>query len=281
MQPAPTTRPSTTIGATASTTLPSVVSTTTRPEATPVAGSHFAVTSMTRTFEHGDRPLVTTIYTPLGSAGRWPLFVWVHGLDSTPGFYADLAREIARRGVIVAVPQMPRTHLGVPGDNFDDYVNQPADISFLLDRLLGTLPIDAARVAVGGHSLGAMTTVGLVADRCCLDRRVKAAVEVDGARRPFPNGAPLAHRVPTLWIHGDADTTFPVDESHDMFEAAASPKFLVVLRGVQHTPWRVPGAGPVVQDAIERFLDEYLIGRPGGADALRGPGAGIAVYRSE
>lgn len=178
---------------------------------------------------------------------------------------------------------MPLTSSEVPAPDFDDYVNQPADISFLLDRLLAGLPerIDVKRIAVGGHSLGAMTTVGLVADRCCGDERITAAVEMSGTRRPFPGGEATAHAVPTLWVHGTDDTTFPVRDSERLFDEAAGPRFIVVLRDTPHVPWRNAEAVPLVQDAVEQFLDEYLVGVPGAADPLRGTGVGIAEYRSE
>jgi predicted dienelactone hydrolase len=265
---------------TSTTRVPSTTSTTVRSAPTTIPNGQFELTTTRRTYRNGDRPVETTVYVPQGAAGPWPLFVWIHGLGATPEYFAQLARGIAEQGVIVATPRMPRSNADVPSPDFDDYVNQPRDVSAMLDGVLADFPVDPARIGVGGHSLGAMTTVGLVADRCCLDQRVRAAVEVDGARRSFPNGSPIAHAVPTLWIHGDADLTFPVSESRDLFAAASSPKFLVELRGIEHTPWRVAAAVPVVQDTIERFLDEYLIGRPGGADALRSPGSGIAVHRS-
>jgi predicted dienelactone hydrolase len=204
-------------------------------------------------------------------------------LGSTPQYFDAFLTGIAERGILVAAPRMPLSNAEVPDPDFDDYVNQPRDISYVLDRMLAdnAAGIDRKRIAVGGHSLGAMTTVGLVADRCCLDDRIAATVEIDGTRRPFPNGEATVHRVPTLWIHGEDDTTFPVRDSEALFEAAAPPKFLVVLRDTPHVPWTNAEAVPLIQDAVEQFLDEYLVGRPGAADPLRGTGSGIATYRSE
>jgi pimeloyl-ACP methyl ester carboxylesterase len=204
-------------------------------------------------------------------------------LGSTPQYFDAFLTGIAERGILVAAPRMPLSNAEVPDPDFDDYVNQPRDISYVLDRMLAdnAAGIDRKRIAVGGHSLGAMTTVGLVADRCCLDDRVVAAVEMSGTRRRFPAGEAIAHDLPTLWIHGEDDTTFPVRDSEALFAAAASPKFLVVLQNTPHVPWRVDAAVPIVQDAVEQFLDEYLVGRPAAADPLRGTGSGIATYRSE
>lgn len=279
-QPAPST---TTTRASTTTTLARTTTTLTRlAPTTTIPTGPFAVATSSRTYARGDRPLVTTLYTP-DTPGPLPLFVWVHGLGSSPEYFDAFLRGIAERGVMIAAPRMPLTNSTVPAPDFDDYVNQPADISHLLDQLLAEFPerIDANRIAVGGHSLGAMTTVGLVADRCCLDSRVKAAVEMSGTRRSFPGGEVTGHGVPTLWVHGTDDDTFPVRDSEELFDAAAPPKFLVVLNDTPHVPWRNAEAVPLVQDAVEQFLDEYLVGRPGAADPLRSTGAGIASYRSE
>src|SRR5437763_533986 len=67
-----------------------------------------------------------------------------------------------------------------------DYTNQPADVSFVIDNLikLDTSAGDAlvghlatTEVAVAGHSLGAMTSLGFL-NTCCTDKRVKAIVAI-------------------------------------------------------------------------------------------------------
>jgi len=223
---------------------------------------------------HAGRELPTRVFIPavVGvprmNAGPFPLFVWAHGLDATADYFDKILETIASYGYVVAAPTFPLTWAGAAGGTvFDDYVNQPADVSFVIGRLLDDYGpagkvelglVDPTRIAVGGHSLGAVTTMGLVSNKCCIDRRVKAAIEVDGSRLPFPRGAPVARATPTLFIHGDADREFPVSESFAMYAAAVPPKYLIVLHGVPHTPFGIPAATAVIVGTTVDFLDAYL-----------------------
>jgi predicted dienelactone hydrolase len=215
---------------------------------------------------------------PLTKYGPLPLFVWAHGLEGNVGYFAPYLRSIAEHGYVVAAPTFPLTHAGTPGGSrFGDYVNQPADISFVISQLLASYGpdgtrhrglLDPERIAVGGHSLGAITTLGLVADRCCIDARVRAAIEIDGALRSFPGGATRERGIPVLFIHGDADTTFPVSESRRMYALSLPPKYLVVLHRMPHTPFRIPSAYAVIDNATLDFLDAYLRHDPTAASEL-------------
>ncbi len=220
------------------------------------------------------RALPTEVFLPAvdgrvaAANGPFPLFVWAHGIDATVAYFEPLLRAWTARGYVVAAPTFPLTHAGLPsGGDFNDYVNQPKDVSFVIDQLLAAYGssgsahrglVDASRIAVGGHSLGAVTTIGLVANRCCIDSRVRAAVEIDGAGLPFPHGAATERGVPLLLIHGDADRTFPVRESRATYAASLPPKYLVVLRGMPHTPFANPAAYSVIVSTVGDFLDAYL-----------------------
>jgi len=70
-------------------------------------------------------------------------------------------------------------------------------------------PIDPDRLGAAGHSLGGMTTLGLVANTCCHDPRFDAGV-VLGRQVPFPEGEFFVRiDTPLLLAHGDADTSVP------------------------------------------------------------------------
>jgi fermentation-respiration switch protein FrsA (DUF1100 family) len=93
-------------------------------------------------------------------------------------------------------------------------------------------------------------------------------VEIDGSPLAFPGGETRERGVPLLLIHGDADTTFPVDDSRTMYAAARGPKYLIVLHGVQHVPFRVQAAMDVIVPTVGAFLDAYLKQRPDAVAAL-------------
>ena len=222
------------------------------------------------------RALPTRVYVPTydGSVapGPFPLFVWAHGIDATAASFDSLLRAVASRGYVVAAPTFPLTRRGGQGANrFFDYANQPKDVSFVISHVLdidgthGSVHpelVDPTRIAVGGHSLGAVTTVGLVSNTCCLDPRIRAAVEVDGAPLAFPNGASTTRAVPLLVVHGSDDILFPLSDGEALYAAAASPKYLIVLHGAPHTPFGIPWAESTIVTSIENFLDAYLKHEP-------------------
>jgi predicted dienelactone hydrolase len=253
--PAPPTtrRPTTT---TSVTTVPPTTTTT-----TPVAAAQsYRVVVEEHHWQRGARVLDTRVYRP-NVAGRFPMFVWAHGFEATVDYFDPLLRFIATHGFIVAAPAFPLTRKGAPGGSvYNDYVNQPADVSFVITRMLAAYPrsVDAALIAVGGHSLGAVTTMGLVSNRCCVDDRVRAAIEVDGSTLRFPNGAVDERGVPVLLIHGDADRTFSVNDSRATYARSRAPKYLLILPGVGHVPFDIPSATAVIETAMVDFLNATL-----------------------
>lgn len=58
------------------------------------------------------------------------------------------------------------------------------DVSFVLDELIGTLPVDTHRILMGGHSMGGATAVPLLA----ADDRVRAGFDMDGTVHVQPSG---------------------------------------------------------------------------------------------
>ncbi|HEY0700145.1 MAG TPA: chlorophyllase, partial [Micromonospora sp.] len=87
----------------------------------------------------GDRPLPVTVWYP-GSAtgpadGRFPVVLFSHGLGASPADYAGLLRRWAAAGFVVAAPTYPHTGRGAEQNPFD-VLNQPADASYVLTRLL-------------------------------------------------------------------------------------------------------------------------------------------------
>jgi len=231
--------------------------------------------------------LLTTVFypaqsVPLGQAasgavpdrsdGPYPLVVFAPGFGSTPQFYDALLESWASAGYVVAAPQFPLTSIGTPGGaDLADYVNQPADMSFVISQALrassqsrGTLAglVDSARIGAAGHSLGGVTTLGLVANTCCRDSRVKAAIVMSGDAISFPSSQPdFASAPPILLVHGNADPTVPYSSSVYAFNEARPPKGLLTVEGGGHGSTALPGtAFATVVRVTTDFWDRYLKG---------------------
>nr|WP_258545201.1 hypothetical protein [Micromonospora provocatoris] len=96
----------------------------------------------------GDRPLPVTLWYPAAGAaggaaersaaaadGRFPVVLFSHGLSARPEDYQALLTRWAAAGFVVAAPRFPHTSRGTDGNPLD-VLNQPADVSYVLTRVL-------------------------------------------------------------------------------------------------------------------------------------------------
>jgi fermentation-respiration switch protein FrsA (DUF1100 family) len=176
---------------------------------------------------------------------------------------------------VVAAPAFPLENADAPeGPDRSDLVNQPADMRFVISRLLaassaGSGPlaglIDATRIAVTGHSDGGDTALALAYNRSYRDPRVGAAVVLSGAEIPgvggfaFPRGGP-----PLLAMQGTADTVNPPSFTNAFFGTARRPKYLLSLLGAEHLPpysYQQPQLA-IVERVSTTFLDGFLKRKP-------------------
>jgi dienelactone hydrolase len=222
------------------------------------------------------RTLVTTIVSPTGQGGPFPLVVFSHGFTATPADYLPLLRQWAAAGYVVAAPAFPLTNGHAPGGpTQNDVVNQPSDVSFVITSVLAlnndpTSPlhglVDGTRIGVAGHSAGAATTLGVALDTCCRDIRIQAAVILSGGAVTFPFGAyPAPDPTPILFLHGTDDKSIAFGSGLAAYHDAHPPKFFVTLNGSGHTdPYlgNSTKADEVVTTATIDFFDRYLKDSP-------------------
>ncbi|MET0414864.1 MAG: chlorophyllase [Actinoplanes sp.] len=202
--------------------------------AAPPAGSApaatFAVQVRKLSLNRGaDRPLPTTVWVPRGN-GPFPLILFSHGLGALPTDYDELLRAWAKAGFVVAAPAYPHTSTGVKQFSVPDVLNQPADASLVITRVLAELggQIDAERVAASGHSAGAVTTLGMFTGK--RDDRLDAGMVLAGRQAlPAPfTGTP----VPMFFVHGRQDATVTFADGRAAYNAVPWPKaFLNLPKG--------------------------------------------------
>ncbi|MEY2462482.1 MAG: hypothetical protein QOH64_620 [Acidimicrobiaceae bacterium] len=225
--------------------------------------------------EKPSRTLPVMLLTPTGD-GPFPIMVFSHGVTGTGPAYQGFLEPIAAAGYVIIAPTFPLS--SGAGGTIPDYVNQPADLFFALDSVIknATAPgdplfnkLDVDHIALAGHSLGAMTTVGAALNSCCSQARVDAAILLSGIEVAFPNGN-FTNRtpVPLLLAHGTADTTLPVDGSDKLFAAATGPTAFVKFPGGSHTGILAGDDGKLLQKAVVAWLDRWLRDDPSGFAAL-------------
>ncbi len=213
-----------------------------------------------------DRTLRVVFHVPSGD-GPFPLVLFSHGLGATPEAYAPLLDVIASAGYVVAAPAYPLSNgNAVGGGSVVDTANQPADASFVLDEVLAASDddaswlaglVDAEHIALGGHSLGGITTLGFF-NSCCADDRVDAAFPISGRVVNFPGTAYAGIAVPVLLIHGDHDELVPYASSEEAYANVVSPKYLLTLVGGTHSGILRAEQGAITTTVILDFLDGYL-----------------------
>jgi predicted dienelactone hydrolase len=222
---------------------------------------------------------VTTIIAP-DVAERSPLIVLSHGSGGSPDSYTQLATAWAADGFVVAMPRYPLSSSVNEGANASDVVNQPADVSFVITKVLAESAaadtplsgrVDPEHIGVAGHSLGGATTYGVAYAPCCRDPRIKAVAIFSGVRLVDPGKETFDRPLPTLVFHGTADRTLPYPLGQDAFSLLHAPRWFVTLVDAPHSP---PYANEpskwdqVVQRTTTDFWEAELDGDTAGLAAM-------------
>jgi fermentation-respiration switch protein FrsA (DUF1100 family) len=209
------------------------------------------------------------------AAGPFPLIVFAHGFAVTPATYTRLLQSWAAAGFVVAAPEFPLESADAPGGPTEsDLGNEPSDMSFVITRMLAASAapappleglLDPSRIAVAGHSDGAIAALAAAYSSRFRDPRVGAAVIMSGAALSwFGHFFPLGS-APLLATQGTLDEFNPRSVTEHWFVKARRPKFLLRLLGAHHLqPYTtdLPHLAVVERESIA-FLDYYL--RGGGA----------------
>jgi alpha-beta hydrolase superfamily lysophospholipase len=217
-----------------------------------------------------DRTLATRVWlaprpldAPACRGARCALVLLAHGFGGNTGRFDTVARGLARAGYVVAAPAFPLTNDRAPGGHatgLADAIEQPADLSFVIDQLIelsegdGDLlsgRIDVERIGVVGHSLGGATVLGLTRRPCCRDARVGATALVAPFMpvvEAFFGGYPTPEGPPILVVNGSLDPVVTPDVARELYRRTARPHALLVLNGASHA------------DLLEDFGTPELLG---------------------
>ena len=188
----------------------------------------------------------------------------------SPATYTRLLQSLAGAGFVVAAPEFLLESPNAPGGATEsDLGNEPGDMSYVITRMLAASAgagaplqglVDPARIALAGHSDGAIAALAAGYSARSRDPRVGAAVIMSGATLNwFGHYFPLGS-APLLAIQGTADTTNPRIVTERYFRRARRPKFLLRLAGAGHlAPYTtdLPHLASVERESIA-FLNTYL-----------------------
>ena len=245
----------------------------------------FAVGVREFAWSRDGRPLFTKIFypaagTPGGSPvpdapladGVFPVAEFSHGMGCNSDCYSSQTHGLAAAGFICPAPSFSdNTNIGsVYGGEWSRDVSEVITQTLALndapgDPFAGHIDT-AAGVGVAGHSMGGMTTHGLLTN--WPDDRIAAAVPI--ACVDMGNPAGLAANV--LFIHGDQDPTCDYGSARAAYEEMPAPKAFLTHVGADHGAYLVPDF-PSYPQTENTFLDWFrwsLYGDTAARDRLPG-----------
>jgi dienelactone hydrolase len=216
-------------------------------------------TDANRTYPGADsRTLVTEVWYPAegrtqpveirdapldGSGAPYPLIVFSHGIMENRRQSTFYTAHLASHGYVVISPDYPLSNSAAPGGpRWGDVVNQPGDVSFLIDSFLhfsdepGNLfegAIDETAIGLTGHSLGGLTTI-LATFGPLADPRVKAALPISPPACLVGSETYKDSHTPLLVMGGSDDQVVSFQSIRQAYDAANPPKYLLTLLGGNH-----------------------------------------------
>lgn len=201
---------------------------------------------------HHARVLKGEVWRPEAMEEAGPLVVYSHGFMSNRREGLYLIRFLASHGYTVATLDYPLTGSAAPDKPFvPDVINQPGDISYLIDRLLernedpgDTLytTIDRKKIALIGLSLGSLTSMLTTYHRGLCDPRIAAAVCIAGPTNMFTNDFFAGKAIPTLMIHADKDSVVRYEDHAIPTLDMLAEGVLVTLKNASHTGFAQPAS---------------------------------------
>jgi pimeloyl-ACP methyl ester carboxylesterase len=195
----------------------------------------------------GTRPVTTYVFypatgtpggTPVSNApvadGVFPVYNYTHGLGGNPAT-STFAPALASAGFIVPAPHFQHNLSDVNSGNTSRDVSQVLTNTLALNSsgpLAGHIRTDIG-VGVCGHSMGGMTTHGLLTS--WPDSRIISANPQSCLDMGTPSSTVKAK---VLFVHGDQDPTTPYSSGRQAYNEITWPKaFLTFIGGGHSSFW--------------------------------------------
>lgn len=198
------------------------------------------------------------------SGAPYPLIIFAHGLSGTRRQSESYVQHLASHGYVVASPDFPLSNMNAPGGpRLRAVLEQPGDVSFLIDSLLGLSAeqghllegvLDQEAIGVTGHSLGGLTAL-LTAYGPMRDPRVRAVLPISAPGCFLTREVVGDASVPILVLGGSRDLIVDPDSIRQAYDVANPPRYYVELQGADHTRF---ADVPITDAQVLPFLREMV-----------------------
>jgi len=210
------------------------------------------------TFQSGGKPVRLDAYLPDSPTASLPAVVALHGAGGNVTGMERYASTLAAQGFAVYVLHYFDRTGTESADKPTIMLNFPLWMKTLWDAISfieTQSQVDRERIALLGFSLGAYLSLA----NSAIDNRVKAVVEFFGGM-PKEMHLFMKRLCPVLILHGEADSTIPVEEAYQLqrlLEKKGIPYEIKIYPGIGHgfedeTIWRDAGLRSL------KFLQKYL-----------------------
>jgi len=210
------------------------------------------------TFQSGGKPVRLDAYLPDSPTASLPAVVALHGAGGNVTGMERYASTLAAQGFAVYVLHYFDRTGTESADKPTIMLNFPLWMKTLWDAISfieTQSQVDRERIALLGFSLGAYLSLA----NSAIDPRVKAVVEFFGGM-PKEMHLFMKRLCPVLILHGEADSTIPVEEAYQLqrlLEKKGIPYEIKIYPGIGHgfedeTIWRDAGLRSL------KFLQKYL-----------------------
>lgn len=179
-------------------------------------------------------------------AGPFPLVVHAHGFMSERKEIVYAAEHLASHGYVVVGLDFPLSKMSaLGGATIADVPNQPGDVSFVIDNLLGWSQssdhplyqaVDDQKIVMTGTSLGGLTTYLSTYHPDLRDERIRGAATLAAPSFMFTDLFWGHADVPLLLVHGDLDAIIAYEPNalYTLGQAGAKAGVINVMGGT-HT----------------------------------------------
>ncbi|MET9357768.1 alpha/beta hydrolase [Streptomyces sp. NPDC006617] len=181
----------------------------------------FAVGVRQYAWSRGSRRWTTYVYYP--ATGGSPVCEFMHGFSSSPQKSLTITRPLAEAGFIVPAPHFANlsgqdVYNGNQSKVVSEVITRTLALNTADDPLAGHINT-ALGVGASGHSMGGMTTHGLLTS--WPDARITAAIPMSCVDMGNPSPAV---RAKVLFTHGDRDGTCPISSARQAYRELPPPR---------------------------------------------------------